>query len=104
MPRACAASMMWLRLAVSCATGTPRRPSLAPSATHEHPHVALERAIEARARVRRRLSRDAGVHDLVWKPGAAHPLMQQRGIRDGGSDAVTRRQAVAEADDASHST
>src|SRR5437868_7298877 len=31
MPRACAASITRLKLAFTCATGTPRRPSLAPS-------------------------------------------------------------------------
>ena len=89
MPRFCATSTMWVRLAVSCGDRDSAQAVVRAERDHEHPDVALERAIEACARVRRRLSRDARVNDLIWKPGAAHSLMQDRGISGGGSDPMT---------------
>ena len=94
--------MMWLRLAVSCRDRHTAQTVVGAERDDQHPHVALERAVEARARVSRRLSRDAGVHDLVGKSGAADALVQQGRIRDSRADAVAGRQAVAEADDAAH--
>ena len=94
--------MMRLRLAVNCATGTPRNPSFAPSATISTRTSPASAAIEAAKRVGGRLSRHAGIHHFVRESCPAHHPMQQRWVRGSTSDAVAGGQAVAETNDAAH--